>query len=173
MDQCVKKIVPMENINQLLIKTTRLLKSIKLTIATAESCTGGLLAAYLTDLPGSSAWFDRGFVTYSNQAKTDLLGVPFTIIQEEGAVSQSVAQAMAQGALNRSAADIAIAVTGIAGPDGGSLEKPVGTVWLALATMENIYSQQYQFGCLTRQEIRKLTCEQAFLDLCSFLTKKG
>ena len=102
-------------------------------MATAESCTGGLIAASCTDLPGSSAWFERGFVTYSNEAKTDMLGVPAALISRHGAVSEEVAKAMALGALHHSKADFSVAVTGIAGPSGGSEEKPVGTVWLAWA----------------------------------------
>src|SRR5262249_45856777 len=102
-------------------------------IATAESCTGGLIAATLTEIAGSSDVVDRGFVTYSNEAKSDLLGVPATLIAEHGAVSAEVASAMAAGALNRSRAAIAVAVTGIAGPGGGSPEKPVGLVYIGLA----------------------------------------
>ena len=102
-------------------------------LATAESCTGGLIAAACTDQAGSSDWFDCGFVSYSNAAKTDLLGVPAALIAEHGAVSQAVALAMASGALARCNADLAVAVTGVAGPTGGSADKPVGTVWLAWA----------------------------------------
>ena len=102
-------------------------------LATAESCTGGLIAASCTELAGSSAWFERGFVTYSNEAKTELLGVPAELIARHGAVSEEVARAMAAGALARSRADLAVAVTGIAGPTGGTEAKPVGTVWLAWA----------------------------------------
>ena len=103
-------------------------------ISTAESCTGGLIAKTLTDLAGSSDWFDRGFVTYSNAAKTEMLGVSAETIESQGAVSEPVARAMATGALQHSAADYSIAVTGIAGPGGGSAEKPVGTVWIAVAS---------------------------------------
>jgi len=102
-------------------------------LATAESCTGGLIAAHCTALAGSSHWFDRGFVTYSNEAKTQMLGVDAALIERSGAVSEPVALAMAQGAVARSAADLAVAVTGIAGPGGAVPGKPVGTVWLALA----------------------------------------
>jgi len=102
-------------------------------LATAESCTGGLIAASCTALSGSSAWFERGFVTYSNEAKTELLGVPAELIAQHGAVSEPVALAMAQGALQRARAEVAVAVTGIAGPTGGSADKPVGTVWVAWA----------------------------------------
>jgi nicotinamide-nucleotide amidase len=100
------------------------------TLSTAESCTGGWIAKALTDIPGSSAWFDCGFVTYSNQAKQRLLNVPEAILASHGAVSAATAQAMLQGALANSTADRAIAVTGIAGPDGGSEQKPVGTVYI-------------------------------------------
>lgn len=100
-------------------------------LATAESCTGGLISAACTDLAGSSQWFERGFVTYSNAAKSELLGVPAALIDQHGAVSEPVARAMAEGALARSHAQVSVAVTGVAGPTGGSAEKPVGTVWLA------------------------------------------
>ena len=102
-------------------------------LATAESCTGGLVAAACTALAGSSEWFERGFVTYSNAAKTELLGVAPALIEAHGAVSAEVAEAMAEGALGRSKASMAVAVTGVAGPGGGSAAKPVGTVWLAVA----------------------------------------
>jgi len=104
------------------------------TIATAESCTGGLIAAALTDVPGSSAVLDRGFVTYSNEAKNEMLGVPMELITKHGAVSAQVARAMAVGAIRHSRADIAVSVTGIAGPSGGNDEKPVGLVWFGLKT---------------------------------------
>ena len=102
-------------------------------IATAESCTGGLIAGALTEIAGSSDVVDRGFVTYSNAAKTAMVGVPAAVIEAHGAVSEAVAAAMAAGALARSEANIAVAVTGVAGPGGGSAEKPVGTVWFGLA----------------------------------------
>jgi nicotinamide-nucleotide amidase len=100
-------------------------------LATAESCTGGLIAGYCTDLAGSSQWFERGFVTYSNEAKHDMLGVDNATLAEHGAVSEPTAQAMALGALRHSRAQVSIAVTGVAGPTGGSTDKPVGTVWFA------------------------------------------
>jgi nicotinamide-nucleotide amidase len=102
-------------------------------VATAESCTGGWVAQVLTSVAGSSAWFERGFVTYSNSAKREMLGVPATTLARHGAVSEQTARAMAQGALNASHADVALAITGVAGPGGGSPEKPVGTVCLAWA----------------------------------------
>jgi nicotinamide-nucleotide amidase len=102
-------------------------------IGAAESCTGGLIAAACTSIAGSSDWFERGFVTYSNEAKTALLGVPPALIAQHGAVSAEVAQAMAEGALSHAPIDMAVAVTGIAGPGGATPGKPVGTVWLAVA----------------------------------------
>ncbi len=110
-----------------------LFRSRGLRLATAESCTGGLIAACLTHVPGSSEVVDRGFVTYSNAAKTDLVGVPAALVEQHGAVSQPVAAAMAAGALARSLADITVSVTGVAGPGGGSTEKPVGLVWFGCA----------------------------------------
>lgn len=102
-------------------------------LTTAESCTGGLIAAACTELAGSSHWFERGFVTYSNEAKHEALGVSHAVLESQGAVSEAVAQAMALGALRHSAAQVSVAVTGIAGPTGGSADKPVGTVWMAWA----------------------------------------
>src|SRR5262249_30763000 len=103
-------------------------KARKLTVATAESCTGGLVAGSLTEIAGSSAVVDRGFITYSNEAKAEMLGVPEAMLIEHGAVSKPVADAMAQGTLARSGVDLAVSITGIAGPSGGSAEKPVGLV---------------------------------------------
>ena len=103
------------------------------TLATAESCTGGWIAKCCTDQPGSSAWFERGFVTYSNAAKRELLGVAGDVLERAGAVSEAVARSMAEGALRNSRAEVALAVTGIAGPDGGTPDKPVGTVWFGWA----------------------------------------
>ncbi len=109
------------------------LRASGLKLVTAESCTGGMIAAACTAVAGSSQWFERGFVTYSNAAKTDSLGVDAGLIDAQSAVSEAVARAMVEGALARSLADLAVAVTGIAGPGGGSNDKPVGTVWLATA----------------------------------------
>jgi nicotinamide-nucleotide amidase len=103
-------------------------------LATAESCTGGMIAAKCTDLSGSSNWFERGFVTYSNEAKHEMLGVKSALIAEHGAVSEEVAKAMTLGAMHHSRAQVTLAVTGVAGPTGGSPDKPVGTVWFAWAT---------------------------------------
>ena len=107
-------------------------------VATAESCTGGMIAAALTDVPGSSAVVDRGFVTYTNEAKNQMLGVPMELIEAHGAVSAEVASAMAQGAICNSRADLAVSVTGIAGPTGGTEEKPVGLVWFGLANANGV-----------------------------------
>ena len=115
-------------------KLLSLYRKKKLKIVTAESCTGGLIASLLTEIPGSSDVFDRGFVTYSNGAKTDMLGVGDSLIKKHGAVSKEVAEAMARGALKNSKADVAIAITGIAGPSGGTKQKPVGLVYIATAS---------------------------------------
>ena len=114
-------------------------------MVTAESCTGGLIAAACTDLAGSSDWFERGFVTYSNAAKAELLGVPPESIAQHGAVSEPVARAMAEGALRRSHAQLSVAVTGVAGPGGGSADKPVGTVWFAWCADGRTESQRMRF----------------------------
>lgn len=115
-------------------------------LATAESCTGGLVSAACTELSGSSDWFDRGFVTYSNAAKTEMLGVPAALIEAHGAVSESVAIAMAEGALRHSSAQVALSITGVAGPTGGSADKPVGTVCFAWATPAGVFSQRVPLG---------------------------
>jgi len=128
------------------------------TVALAESCTGGLVAASLTEIPGSSAVFENGFVTYSNDAKLKLLGVSLDVLETFGAVSIAVAWGMARGALARSGADVAVAITGIAGPDGGSEKKPVGTVVFARATKEGdpneVIADSRNFGDLGRGGIR-------------------
>lgn len=136
-----------------------------LTLACAESCTGGGLSAQITDVAGISAVFQGGCVTYSNQAKADLLGVPMSMIQTHGAVSSEVAQAMAQGARTRLHADYALATTGIAGPAGGTVEKPVGLVWMALASPEGVQSRCQVFPG-DRSEIRAQACD-AMLDWLS------
>lgn len=125
-----------------------------LTIATAESCTGGLVAGALTAVAGSSAALDRGFVTYSNAAKSEMLGVPADLIDTHGAVSEPVARAMAEGAVSRSAATVSVAVTGIAGPGGGSDEKPVGLVHFAVSSPSGLIHAEHRFGDLGREAIR-------------------
>ncbi|WP_323121494.1 CinA family protein [Burkholderia alba] len=118
-------------VHQLAIRAGNKLRDEHLMLATAESCTGGMIAAAITDISGSSGWFERGFVTYSNQAKSDMIGVPAEMIDKHGAVSEPVARAMAEGALRNSRAQVSLSVTGIAGPGGGSEHKPVGTVSFA------------------------------------------
>ena len=129
-------------------------------IATAESCTGGLIAATLTAIAGSSDVVDRGFVTYSNEAKAMMLGVDFVVIAAVGAVSEAVARAMAAGALSRSTADITVAVTGVAGPGGGSADKPVGLVWFGLATKASIHTERCIFPG-DRSAVRAATVRHA------------
>ncbi|MFO1246814.1 MAG: CinA family protein [Alphaproteobacteria bacterium] len=128
-----------------------------LKIVTAESCTGGLIAALLTEIPGSSDVVERGFVTYSNEAKLDLLGVPLELLKAHGAVSSEVARAMAQGALKNSRAQLAVAVTGVAGPGGGSVDKPVGLVHLAATRGDKIIHHECRFGDIGRGEVRLAT----------------
>lgn len=126
-------------------------------MTTAESCTGGLIAGACTELAGSSLWFDRGVVTYSNEAKVDLLGVPAELIAQHGAVSEPVAIAMAQGALAKAKAQIAVAVTGVAGPGGGSPDKPVGTVWLAWACHNGLVQAECHVFGGDRAAVRSAT----------------
>lgn len=124
-------------------------------IATAESCTGGLVAMLLTEIPGSSDVFERGFVTYSNRAKQETLGVPFDLIERHGAVSEEVARAMAEGALLRSAAQVAVGVTGVAGPGGGTEAKPVGLVHIAARRFDGAtLHRECRFGSKSRSDIR-------------------
>lgn len=130
--------------------------------ATAESCTGGMIAAALTDIAGSSAVVDRGFVTYSNAAKMDMLGVQPSTLQRYGAVSEQTAREMATGALANSRASIALAVTGIAGPGGGSEDKPVGLVWFGIAVKgQPPQSEKREFGDIGRARIRSATVQTA------------
>lgn len=143
------------------------LKSKKLMLGTAESCTGGLLASQCTSIPGSSEWFDRALITYSNEAKIELLNVPASIIQQHGAVSEATALAMLGALLKQ--VDVGVAITGIAGPDGGSIEKPVGTVWFAFG-----YQKNPSFSCLqqfqgNRDSIRQQACLFAIEQLTSML----
>jgi len=134
----------------------------KLRIATAESCTGGLVAACLTEIPGSSDVIDRGFVAYSNRAKQDLLNVPGDLIADMGAVSEAVARAMAEGAVENSHAHLAVSVTGVAGPGGGTPLKPVGLVHIATAREgRSILHEAHRFGDIGRAEIRMKAVEAA------------
>ncbi len=151
-------------------KVLRKARGLGLKVATAESCTGGLVAAALTSIAGSSDVFERGFVTYSNEAKAEMLGVEQALIEKHGAVSADVAVAMAKGALKHSRAHMSVAITGIAGPDGGSPEKPVGLVYFAAARLSGrdgdrvefatIYSEE-RFGDIGRAEVRTKSVEAA------------
>lgn len=137
-------------------------------LATAESCTGGMIAAACTDLSGSSQWFERGFVSYSNGAKAELLGVPPTLIETHGAVSEPVARAMAAGAVAHSHAQVAVAVTGVAGPTGGSPAKPVGTVWFGWAVDGAVHTELQQFPG-DRAAVRHATVAHALQRLHQYL----
>jgi nicotinamide-nucleotide amidase len=152
------------NTPELVLDLARELKARGHTIATAESCTGGLIAGACTEVSGSSEWFERGFVTYSNAAKTELLGVPVELIAQHGAVSEPVARAMAAGALAHSPAQLAVAVTGVAGPTGGSADKPVGTVWFGWATPAGTFTEHQRFDG-DRAAVRAATVRHALAGL--------
>jgi nicotinamide-nucleotide amidase len=137
--------------------------------AAAESCTGGLVSGLLTSIPGSSDVFDRGFITYSNEAKQEMLGVPGSIIKEHGAVSANCAEAMARGALQNSMADIAVSITGVAGPGGGSEAKPVGLVYFSVAVKNRVKTFEMRFGPLSRDQIRDASVKKALEALNGFL----
>ena len=137
-------------------------------ISLAESCTGGLVCATLTELAGSSEWFERGYITYSNEAKTECLDVPFPLIEKHGAVSEEVAKSMAEGARINSRSDVSISITGIAGPTGGSPKKPVGTVCFAWSKENQTFTKTMQFDG-DRQMIRKQATEFALAELIALL----
>ena len=137
-------------------------------LATAESCTGGLIAGACTELSGSSLWFERGFVTYSNAAKTELLGVDAALIAAHGAVSEPVARAMAEGALARSQAQAAVSVTGVAGPTGGTAEKPVGTVWFGWSVAGRVRTERRRFDG-DRAAVRAATVRHALQTLVNLI----
>ncbi|QIB04756.1 CinA family protein [Pseudomonas fluorescens] len=150
----------MDDITELAAELGRRLQLLNAHVTTAESCTGGGIAEAITRIPGSSAWFEAGFVTYSNRQKTQQLNVPSELFEAVGAVSREVVEAMAQGAQHKSLARFAVAVSGIAGPDGGSPNKPVGTVWLAWGVGEKVVSEQ-QFFAGNRDEVRRQTVKAA------------
>jgi len=150
----------MDDITELAAELGRRLQLLNAHVTTAESCTGGGIAEAITRIPGSSAWFEAGFVTYSNRQKTQQLGVPDELFEKVGAVSREVVEAMAQGAQQKSLARFAVAVSGVAGPDGGSPSKPVGTVWLAWAVGETVFSVQ-KFFPGNRDEVRRQTVKAA------------
>jgi nicotinamide-nucleotide amidase len=149
----------------------RLLKQNGLTLATAESCTGGYIAHLITSLPGSSQWYLGTVVSYANGVKTKVLGVPTTVLETAGAVSAPVVEQMVRGVLKQTGAEVAVAVSGIMGPDGGTAEKPVGTVWVAVGNVNDVASQQYQFR-FDRQRNIQLTATFALLQLLRWLRER-
>jgi nicotinamide-nucleotide amidase len=149
-----------------------LCKARKLMVATAESCTGGLVAGALTDIAGSSAVVDRGFVTYTNAAKHQMLGVPSDTLDKFGAVSRETAEAMVRGALGNANADLAVSITGIAGPGGGSSEKPVGLVHFAAATRGGaLIHRERRYGDIGRAEVRRLSVLEALAMLSELASR--
>jgi nicotinamide-nucleotide amidase len=159
-----------EDIMALAVELLGVCRERGLLIATAESCTGGLLAATITAIPGCSDCFERGFVTYSNASKSEMLGVPYWLIERHGAVSDDVARAMAGGALTHSHANLAVAITGIAGPDGGTPEKPVGLVYFAAGRRdEPVISEGVAFGDLGRTEVQRQSVAHALKMLRALL----
>ena len=156
----------------LLKKVSNLLKEKNLKVATAESCTGGLIAHTLTNISGSSDYFDRGIVSYSNKAKTELLGVSQEIIKKYGSVSKQVVKVMAEGVRLKSNVDIGVATTGIAGPTGGTKEKPVGLVFIAISTVQGTYIRRYKFSG-NRLQNKELTCNAALLMILEHIKNEG
>ena len=165
MSQSANLLLNLEHYRQSLCRlVANLMLEKQLYLAAAESCTGGLIAAACTDLAGSSQWFERGFVSYSNAAKTEMLGVDAALISQFGAVSEPDAAATAQGAVKHSAAQVAVAVTGVAGPTGGSAEKPVGTVWIGWCVDGKTTSELCHFDG-DRAMVRALTVQRALQGL--------
>lgn len=156
---------------KLLNKVSDELKKYQVTVATAESCTGGLLAHTLTNVSGSSEYFDRGMITYSNKAKHDILGVPEEVLKKYGAVSIQVAEAMAQGIRQRASVDYGLATTGIAGPTGGTKDKPVGLVYIAIATKDRIIVKRFLFSG-DRLANKESTCTAALELLLELLSQE-
>ncbi|MDU9027288.1 CinA family protein [Pseudomonas mediterranea] len=150
----------MDDISGLAAELGRRLQLLNAHVTTAESCTGGGIAEAITRIPGSSAWFEAGYVTYSNRQKTQQLNVPGELFERVGAVSREVVEAMARGAQQKSLARFAVAVSGVAGPDGGSPNKPVGTVWLAWGIGDRLVSEQ-RFFPGNRDEVRRQTVKAA------------
>jgi nicotinamide-nucleotide amidase len=158
----------MMNTTDLTKTLAEILLSRNWTVSLAESCTGGLVCATLTELAGSSEWFERGYITYSNEAKTESLNVPAVLIESHGAVSEQVAKAMAEGARIHSGSNVAISITGIAGPSGGSAEKPVGTVCFGWATENQTLTKTIHFDG-DRQTVRQQAAEFALTELIALL----
>lgn len=154
----------MDNLTDLATRLGAELTALSAQVSTAESCTGGGIAEAITRIAGSSAWFEVGFVTYSNAQKTRQLGVPDALFEQVGAVSREVVEAMARGAQQVSGARFSVAVSGVAGPGGGSVEKPVGTVWLAWAAGDDLFSRRCHFSG-DRQAVREQTVRAALVGL--------
>lgn len=159
-------------LEQLAVQAGIALKEKSLLLATAESCTGGLVAAAITDVSGSSAWFERGFVTYSNEAKSTMLGVPPKLIRDHGAVSEEVALAMANGALLNSRAQVSLSITGVAGPTGGTPDKPVGMVCFGWSNriVTRVETQRYRGD---RQQVRRQAAEHAMRGLLELIRNEA
>ena len=162
----------MKEITQLAAELGRRLQVLNAHVTTAESCTGGGIAEAITRIPGSSAWFEAGYVTYSNRQKTLQLNVPADLFNSVGAVSREVVEAMVRGSQAKSHAHFAVAVSGVAGPDGGSPEKPVGTVWLAWGDGGQLFSARRQFAG-DRSEVRRQTVEAALAGLLRLLAQEN
>jgi nicotinamide-nucleotide amidase len=168
----VQMSVNQQHLTQLAAELGRQLLSAKAQVSTAESCTGGGIAEAITRIPGSSAWFEAGYITYSNAQKQKQLSVPEPLFASVGAVSREVVEAMVRGAQMQSGARFAVAVSGVAGPDGGSAEKPVGTVWLAWGDGERLFSDCRQFAG-DRAEVRRQTVEAALAGLLRLLAQEN
>ncbi len=161
------------SVDQLAAELGELLLARKLRVTAAESCTGGLLAATLTDVPGASNWFDQSWVTYSNEAKTKLVGVAAETLERQGAVSEQTVQEMANGARRNASADVGIAISGIAGPDGGTIEKPVGTVWIAWSLADqNVDATRFVFDG-DRQQVRRAALIEALIGTIMRVSNKS
>ncbi len=158
-------------IHQLAIRVGNQLRAGRLFLTSAESCTGGLVAAAITEISGSSQWFERGFITYSNQSKTEMIGVPTELIERHGAVSEPVARAMAEGALRNSRAQIAVAITGLAGPGGETEHKAVGTVYFAWSNRLHTTSEMLLFKG-ERQQIRRSAATHALRGILQLLDEQ-
>jgi len=159
-------------LDQLAIQAGAVLAEHSLMLATAESCTGGLVAAAITDVAGSSGWFERGFITYSNEAKSTMIGVPVRLIRDHGAVSEEVAHAMAEGALLNSRAQVSLAITGVAGPGGGTAEKPVGMVCFGWSNRVTTLTDTQRFRG-DRAQIRRQAAEHAMRGLLELIRNEA
>lgn len=163
----------MSDIDELSARLGESCRRAGLLVATAESCTGGGVGEAITRTAGASAWYDRGFVTYSNEAKVDLLGVKQETIGSHGAVSEAVAREMALGALHQSVADLAVAVTGVAGPDGGTAAKPVGLVWFAWASLDGEVRAKFEVFGGDRAAVRAQAVLEALKGLVELASREG